>query len=155
MQMSDNTLFQYCQKIVLFNQTGDSILLAKRKGEADYDGTFSLIGGKMETTDGGFVGGMLRERTEEIGDNAEVYVYPYISYNEYFTKANGQAMVLPHYYAVYKGGQIELNEEYSGFAWIKLSDLHDFQPKIDTIENAVAKALDIKKIISESDLVKF
>lgn len=151
--MPDKTLFQYCQKIVLFSESGDSVLLAKRKGEADFDGTFSFVGGKMETTDAGIVEGIKREKVEEIGKTAQVYIYPQLSYNEYYVKANGQAMILPHYYAEYHGGLIELNEEYSEFAWIKLSELHDFQPKINTIEPAIIKILDIKKVVNNSDLI--
>jgi ADP-ribose pyrophosphatase YjhB (NUDIX family) len=154
LRMSDKTLFQYCQKIVLFSESGDAVLLARRKGEADFDGTFSFIGGKMETTDGGIAEGIKREKTEEIGKDAEVYVYTRVSYNEYFIKASGQAMVLPHYYAEYRGGEIELNDEYSEYAWVKLSELHDFQPKISTIEPAALKALDIKKIANKSDMVR-
>jgi len=42
-----------------------AVLLAKRAGEADYDGTWSFIGGKMETTDATLVAGMQREKNEE------------------------------------------------------------------------------------------
>ena len=37
--------FQYCQKIVVLSKDKNKVLLCKRKGEADYDGTFSFIGG--------------------------------------------------------------------------------------------------------------
>ncbi len=58
--------FQYCQKIVVFRNNNTEVLLAKRKGENDYDGTFSFIGGKMETTDNNPVEGMRREKNEEV-----------------------------------------------------------------------------------------
>jgi hypothetical protein len=48
----ENLLFQYCQKIVVYSQDGQSVLLCKRKGEADFDSVFSFIGGKMERSDG-------------------------------------------------------------------------------------------------------
>jgi hypothetical protein len=48
----DTTLFQYCQKLIILSADKTKVLLAKRKGEADYDGIYSFIGGKMETTDG-------------------------------------------------------------------------------------------------------
>jgi ADP-ribose pyrophosphatase YjhB (NUDIX family) len=51
----ENLLFQYCQKIVVYSQDGQKVLLCKRKGEADFDGTFSFIGGKMERSDGGIL----------------------------------------------------------------------------------------------------
>ena len=68
----DTTLFQYCQKIVIFSKDGTSVLLAKRRGEADYDGVFSFIGGKLESTDGGLVQGLQREKDEEIGPMIEI-----------------------------------------------------------------------------------
>ena len=62
----DTTLFQYCQKIVLFSQDGSAVLLARRRGEADYDGVFSFIGGKLESTDGGLVNGLRREKMRKL-----------------------------------------------------------------------------------------
>ena len=151
--MQDITLFQFCQKIVVLNEDFDMVLLVKRKGEADFDGTFSFIGGKMETTDGGIINGLRREKTEEIGVEANLSVYPLVSYNEYYVKKNGSAMVLPHYFAVYHGGEIIINEEYSEYQWIKLSELSDFQPKIDTIEPAVRQILRIKNLAEQKDMV--
>lgn len=46
-----NYNFQYCQKLIVISPEKDTVLLCKRKGEADYDGVFSFIGGKMETSD--------------------------------------------------------------------------------------------------------
>lgn len=62
----DTTLFQYCQKIVLFSQDGSAVLLARRRGEADYDGVFSFIGGKLESTDDGLVNGLRREKMRKL-----------------------------------------------------------------------------------------
>lgn len=59
--MPDTTHFQYCQKLVVLSQDLDKVLLARRKGEADYDGVFSFIGGKMEMTDESLLAGMKRE----------------------------------------------------------------------------------------------
>jgi ADP-ribose pyrophosphatase YjhB (NUDIX family) len=81
--MKDTTLFQYCQKLVLFRNDGREVLLAKRTGEADYDGTYTFVGGKMETTDADIVAGLKREKDEEIGSEAQISVYPKVSYNVY------------------------------------------------------------------------
>ncbi|QJU09114.1 hypothetical protein FBF27_01615 [Candidatus Saccharibacteria bacterium oral taxon 488] len=62
----DTILFQYCQKIVLFSQDGSAVLLARRRGEADYDGVFSFIGGKLESTDDGLVNGLRREKMRKL-----------------------------------------------------------------------------------------
>src|SRR5258708_4796958 len=110
--MPSNLLFQYCQKLVILSADRQSVLLAKRKGEADYDGVFSFIGGKMETTDTSFVAGMKREKTEEIGPNAVVAVLPDETRNVLFRKKDGNSMVLPHIAGVYVSGNITLNEEY-------------------------------------------
>lgn len=150
----DTTLFQYCQKIVVFNEDDNSVLLAKRKGEADFDGTYSFIGGKLETTDGGLIRGLQREKNEEIGKDVELDVFPYASYNEYYMKKNGQAMVLPHIYAIYRGGDIHINEEYSDYAWVKISDLETFGPKIDTVLPMVKNMIKIKQIADSTDYVR-
>lgn len=45
----NNTLsFQYCQKIIVFSEDRSSVLLAKRKGEADYNDIYSFIGVGVE-----------------------------------------------------------------------------------------------------------
>lgn len=82
----NNLYFQYCPKLVVFNETLDKVLLAKRKGEQDYDGTFSFIGGKIETSDGGIVGGIKREKNEEIGTKAKIQVAQMPVFNAYFEK---------------------------------------------------------------------
>jgi 8-oxo-dGTP pyrophosphatase MutT (NUDIX family) len=130
---TDVTLFQYCQKLVILSADKQSVLLAKRKGEADYDGVYSFIGGKMETTDEGLLAGMKREKDEEIGQAAKINVLPDETYNLFFRKKDGNAMVLPHVASVYVTGEIELNDEYSDYHWVPLAEIDSFEPKIPNI----------------------
>ncbi len=108
-------------------------MLAKRKGEADYDGIYSFIGGKMETTDESILEGMKREKNEEIGMDAQIKVLPAETYNLLFRKKDGNSMVLPHIAAVFLSGDINLNEEYSDYKWVALNEIDDFEPKIENI----------------------
>ena len=147
-------LFQYCQKIIIFSEDYSKVLLAKRQGEQDYDGVFTFIGGKLETTDGGFVEGLRREKNEEIGERAEVSILPTITYNVYFQKKDGNHMVLPHYAAIYTGGEININEEYSDYKWVSLAELDDFQPKIDNIPSLAQWALKIASLADDGEWVK-
>jgi 8-oxo-dGTP pyrophosphatase MutT (NUDIX family) len=150
---SEKYNFQYCQKIVLFDEQ-DRVLLAQRKGESDFDETYSFIGGKLEITDGELINGMLREKQEEIGRRALILVAPQLSFNVYFTKKDGSAMVLPHVYGRYVSGEIELNDEYSNYKWVGVDELDSFEPKIDTIPVAVAWARKIREIVTDEDLVE-
>ena len=129
----DTTLFQYCQKLVILSSDKQSVLLARRKGEADYDGTFSFIGGKMETTDETLLAGMKREKDEEIGPDARVNVLADETYNQLFRKKDGNVMVLPHIAGVYAGGEIGLSDEYSEYQWVPLTKLDAFEPKIANV----------------------
>lgn len=132
--MSSNFLFQYIQKLVILSADRDSVLVAKRKGEADYDGTFSFVGGKMETTDESLVEGMKREKDEELGPNATIKVIPNETYNVLFRKSSGQMTVCPHIPAVFVSGDIRINtDEYSEFRWVPLSQLKALEPKIQNI----------------------
>lgn len=144
-------LVSILSKIVLFSQDGSAVLLARRRGEADYDGVFSFIGGKLESTDGGLVNGLRREKNEEIGSAAKIAVVTSISVNEYFVKTNGQAMVLPHYYARFIGGEIMLNDEYSEYRWVNLRELDQFEPKIETIAPTVEAVQKIMRVATEAD----
>jgi len=142
--------FQYCQKIVVFSQDESSVLLCKRKNEADYDGTFSFIGGKMEITDQSILAGLKREKDEEVGPNFKIKVFPTFTTNILFTKKDGSAMILPHIYAIHLEGEIQLSEEYSEYKWVKLDKIDKFEPKINTIPDVLNKFALLKKIFSET-----
>lgn len=129
----DALSFQYCPKLVVFSKDLSSVLLCRRKGEADYDGVFSLIGGKMEHKDTSIVEALAREKSEEVGPDFRVNVLPHYSVDVLFVKKDGSHMILPHYYAVHVSGAIVLNEEYSEFAWVAFESLGTFEPKISNI----------------------
>ncbi len=129
----DVYLFQYIQKLIVLSPDLTRVLLAKRKGEVDYNGTFTFIGGKMETTDQTLVDGMKREKDEEIGADNVVRVLPGQSCNILFRKKDGNTTICPHLAAVFKSGHIKLSDEYSEYRWVKLEELAEFGPKIDNI----------------------
>ncbi len=136
----DKLFFQYCPKLIVFDEDARKVLLAKRKGEQDFDGVFSFIGGKIETTDGGILEGIAREKTEEIGPKARVEIAPMSVFTAYFQKNDGSSMILPHHICRYAGGEIQLSDEYSEYRWVDLDDIVDFAPKIDTIVPAIDRA---------------
>lgn len=131
--MPSTTLFQYCQKLIILSADKSKVLLAKRKGEADYDGVYSFIGGKMETTDESILAGMKREKDEEIGLDAKVMILPNETYNLLFRKKDGNSMILPHIPGVFTSGKISLNNEYSDYQWVPVAGLDAFEPKIENI----------------------
>lgn len=154
--MQTEYLFQFCQKLVVFSADQRSVLFARRKGEADFDEFWSLIGGKMETTDGGIVEGIRREKDEEVGADFRMRVAPMFScYNAHFQKKNGIHMVLPHYVAVHEGGDIVLNEsEYSDYKWVTLEELDALMPKVDNTADVIKNALRILPLLTDDDFVK-
>lgn len=153
--MNPKYAFQYCQKIVLLSKDGKQLLLAKRKGEADYDGVYSCIGGKMEITDKSFLDGLKREKDEEIGAGAKIKVYPLSTYNFLYTKKDGNKMVLPYHLAYFVGGLIELNtNEYSDYKWIPIESLESFEPKIPNDVDALKWALEISKTVADNDFIE-
>lgn len=131
--MNSSTLFQYCQKLIILSEDKTKVLLAKRRDEADYDGTYSFIGGKMETTDVSVLAGMKREKDEEIGPAARIKVLPGETYSLLFRKKDGNSMIVAHVAAVFLSGDIVLNEEYSEYQWVALNKLAGFEPKIANI----------------------
>lgn len=145
--------FQYCQKIVVLSKDKNRVLLCKRKGEADYDSTFSFIGGKMETTDLSIIKGLKREKDEEVGADFKIRLYPRFNLNLLFRKKDGKTMILPHYLAIYESGDVNLNEEYSEYQWVEIKDLNEFEPKISTIPEMVNKILRLEKIANKEEFV--
>ncbi|HEY1835381.1 MAG TPA: NUDIX hydrolase [Candidatus Saccharimonadales bacterium] len=147
--------FQYCQKIIVFSEDWSSVLLAKRQGEADYDGAFSFIGGKMDTSDESILAGLAREKNEEIGESAKIHVYPKATNNLFFRKKDGSSMILPHYLAQFMGGKITLNpEEYSEFRWVAVDDLPALEPKIPNIPDMVAWGVALKEFVNPKEFVE-
>lgn len=152
--MDPKYAFANCQKIVLFRNNNSEVLLAKRKGENDFDGVYSFIGGKMEITDEGIVEGMKREKNEEVGEDVKIKVWPVFNSTLYYIKKNGDNMVLPHYYAKYESGEIKLNEEYSDYKWVKVGELKNFEPKVFSVEEMVKRLLLIMPLLKEEELVE-
>jgi ADP-ribose pyrophosphatase YjhB (NUDIX family) len=140
--------------LVVLSQDKNKVLLCKRKGEADFDGVYSFIGGKMETTDISIVEGLRREKNEEVGTDFKILIYPQFSLNLLFRKKDGNSMILPHYLAIHKSGDIVLNEEYSEFQWISIKRLDEFEPKIPNVPEVVDKIMDLQSIASEHDFVQ-
>jgi 8-oxo-dGTP pyrophosphatase MutT (NUDIX family) len=151
--LNDPTLFQYCPKLVLFSEDRQSVLLARRQGEADYDGTFTFVGGKTEATDGDLLAGLQREKNEEIGKAAQVDVCWRIScYQVWFQKQSGQSMVIPHHVALYRGGEIELNaDEYAEYRWVPVAGLASFEPIVANIPDCVAAAQRLLPVLGPDD----
>jgi 8-oxo-dGTP pyrophosphatase MutT (NUDIX family) len=124
-------------------------------GEADFDGVFSFVGGKMENSDKSILAGLSREKNEEVGKDATIKICPELSYNILFRKKDGNSMILPHYIAVYEKGAIRINtEEYSEYRWVSLDGLKDFNPKIETIPTVVDWATGIKPFLGDKRFVR-
>jgi ADP-ribose pyrophosphatase YjhB (NUDIX family) len=140
--------------MVLFRNGGTELLLARRAGEADFNATYTLTGGKLETTDGSIVNGLKREKTEELGKAVHIKICPFASFNVYFVKHNGQHMILPHYYAEYVKGKIQLSDEYSDFRWIPTQQLASFTPKIENIIEIANWAQRVRTILGPKDFVE-
>ncbi len=141
--MQPELFFHYIQKLVILSADKQSVLLAQRKHEEDYNGVYSFVGGKMETTDADILAGMKREKDEEIGEAAVVMAYPTESRNLLFQKSNGHSAILAHIACVYSSGDIVLSDEYDNYKWVPLAELASFSPMIENIpeftEWAVAK----------------
>lgn len=152
--MSSTTLFQYCQKLIIFSEDKSKVLLARRKGEADYNDVYSFIGGKMETTDTTILAGMKREKDEEIGVDVKIKVQPNETYNLLFRKKDDNSMILPHIAAIFVSGDIRLSEEYSDYQWIALDKLDMFEPKIKNIPDLVKWAKHKLDVDNTDELVE-
>jgi 8-oxo-dGTP pyrophosphatase MutT (NUDIX family) len=124
-------LFQYCPKIAVVDR--GRVLVCRRKGEADYDGVFSLIGGKMEHTDASIVAGLQREKNEEVGEEFRIRLLPRFSIDTHFIKKDGTPMILPHFFAEFVAGDVRLSDEYSEYAWLSFSDLSAATNIIDNL----------------------
>ena len=146
--------FQYCQKLVIFSEDWTKILLVKRQHEIEYDGMFAFVGGKMEGSDKDIIAGVQREKNEEIGEAAKLKLFTGMTRNYLYRKSDGGNMILPHYLAHFQGGEITLNpEEYSEYRWVPISELANFEPKIENIPEAVQWALEIKPNVNKAELV--
>lgn len=147
--------FHYCPKQIIFSADRQSVLLARRAGEADYEGAFSFIGGKTETTDGGLLEGLQREKNEEIGEDVRIKICWSMScFQAWYRKKNGNFMVLPHHVAIYLGGQIKLNPyEYDAYKWVPIAEIDQYD-QIPNTPPAVHAAMRLLAILNENDFVE-
>lgn len=150
--MNTNLLFQYCPKIAIFR--GDSVLVARRAGEADLDSIFTLVGGKVERTDPSVIQGIFRELGEEIGNKVQIRILSTYSTHREFLKADGSRMILPHFYAEFISGDIKLNEEYSEYRWMSLADL-TAPDVLDNIADICRDLLRLKSLANEQDFINY
>lgn len=145
--------FQYCQKIVVFNNDDTKVLLARRADEQDFNNTFTFIGGKLETTDESIVDGMRREKNEEIGQQCKLLLLPTYSHNVLYRKEDGSSMILPHYYAQLQEGEITLSSEYDRYEWASISELESFEAKVPNIPHIYKMMLNIKSLAQPNDFI--
>jgi len=143
--------FQYCPKIIIFSKDKSKVLLCKRKGENDYDGTFGFPGGKMETTDNSIIEGLAREKNEELSPSFKIKILKTFTNNILFKKKNGKSMILPYYLAIHENGEVKINEEYSEYKWVQIKDLEEFGPRMPNIPEVTEKMKKLLTISKEHD----
>lgn len=128
-----SNLFQVCCKFVVFDTTGNNILLCQRKWEADFNNTFSFSGGKIENSDNGIWDGMQREKNEELWVKCSLTVYKELCDFAYYIKNDGTHMILPHFLCIFQWWEIILSDEYSAYQRFPLSELEHTSNIIDTV----------------------
>ncbi len=149
----DKYSFQNCLKIIVFSKDKSKVLLCRRKGEADYDGVFSFIGGKMEVSDKTIAESLKREKNEEVGEEFIIRICPKYCINILFTKNDGSKMVVSNYYSEHVCGEIKLSQEYSEYKWADINNLDSFEPKIPTIPTTIREMLRLSKIIQNQEFI--
>jgi 8-oxo-dGTP pyrophosphatase MutT (NUDIX family) len=107
----------------------------------------------MEHKDHSIVDALRREKTEEVGESFKIRTLPYYSIDTFFTKNDGNRMILPHHYAVHVSGDIQLNEEYSEYTWVPLPELKAFGPKISNISWITPLLAKAASIAPEKDFI--
>ena len=91
---------------------------------------------------------LVNERDEEVGSACKMDILLTCTNNTYFEKMDGSHMILPHYPAIYRGGEIIINDEYSEYMWVPLAKLKAFEPKIPNIYEMTLWA---KKTLEHTD----
>ncbi|MEM7705744.1 MAG: NUDIX hydrolase [Pseudomonadota bacterium] len=132
--MSSNALQSIiCPKLCLLNPASKEFLLCKRKGEADFDRTYSFPGGKTELSDESIEAGIQRELAEELGSVFAYELSSQLCFLVEYVRSDSKHMTLPHFFGVASKEQhIDLNaEEYNDYAWTRIEDM----AKISVIKN--------------------
>lgn len=135
--------FQYCPKLVIFNNKNE-VLLCKRQWEEDFDWIFSFPWWKREKIDWSIEIWIEREKSEEIWEKAKVQMYRLLNIEEEYVKKSWDTMILPHYTWFYQWWEIIINEEYSEYKWILLEDIDKINI-IWTIKPIIEQFLEFKK----------
>jgi len=141
--------FQYCPKIIIFNDK-DEVLLCERKWEQDFDWIYSFPWWKREITDEKIEIWIKREIQEELWNDIKLKFYRLFNIEEEYVKKIWDIMILPHYFSYYVWWEIELNEgEYSEYRWVSIVDLKQINT-IPTVEKIVRAFI----LFKETDFFK-
>ncbi len=143
---------QLCPKLLIVDELKQTALLCRRTGEADFDAHFSLVGGKLENGDLDLIAGIAREVREEIGVRVRIEILLTFSVDVLFEKQSGEKMVLPHYYARFHGGELELNEqEYGEACWVSLASLGTVDQIVPNVPDIAARLCRLLAIATADD----
>lgn len=141
--------FSLAQKIVLFNEKNE-ILLMKAKNDEKWD----LPGGHFEKNDTDILESLKREVAEEIGESVDFEILEEISVE--LRKYKGEFKnVKAVYLAKYNLGKIKLSEEHSDFQWISLAEIENLKSEDckEWLQRVVEKAkirLEQKEVFNSS-----
>lgn len=138
------TTFRVAQKILLFNQNQEILLLeaskTREKTSSEFRGMYDLPGGGLNI-DEVMVEGVKREVKEEIGDIKFeivklIHAWDWININYQQEKKRTVCLL---YEAKYYSGDITISKEHDSYHWVKISDLFNKKYKwhkssIDTIK---------------------
>ena len=137
--------YEVCPKIAVFS--GERVLVARRTREEELDGVYTLVGGKLETSDRDVLAGIHRELREELGGGLIVRILTTYAVMDEFTKRGGVRMVLPHYYGELSGGSIVVGSEYSDFRWLMPDEL---EARRDVFQNVAIVCRQLVRLASSA-----
>jgi len=136
-------------KLVIIKD-GTHVLLAKRKGELEYDGVWNFPGGRKERTDANILENLQREKNEELGTSCKIRIYAELAYVTHFIRKDGIPVIVSCFPAIYEGGEIELCEEYSEYKWCPVEDV-GVTPRIPGTEHDLQQTRKLLQIQKDDD----
>jgi 8-oxo-dGTP pyrophosphatase MutT (NUDIX family) len=124
-----NMQFSFSQKIALFNQNSQVLILkansTRKEAPEEFRGRWDFPGGGLRI-DESFKDGLKRELKEEIGDISYslgklVTVWDWQHYS--FEYKDNVRTICVLYEAKYKKGSVKISPEHEDFAWEKIENL--------------------------------
>jgi mutator protein MutT len=114
----DKLNFAIAVKSFVVNDKQELLLIKRHNEDIEKPGAWEIPGGRLDPGESPFEG-LKRETKEETGIDIDILNPLRV---DYFTRKDGQTIVMIIFLCKYKSGKVKLSKEHTDSCWVKMDD---------------------------------